>query len=502
MDEFTEPFDITVAGTGLVGSILAAAFARNGKRVLHIDENDVYGDLWSTVRANDLASFAERNDSLEEFTEWRSEALKPRQVNIDITPKVCSSRGSLVKLLLSSNTSRYLEFKPVANLFSHDGSQLSMVPFNKSSLMKARSLPPRDKRVLVRYLQACKSDADKPELATLSYSTHLQQTHGLSEGLARVVMHELLWVADDINAADATALMLTFLASLGVYSPTPYIAVMYGIGEVAQAFCRLCAVFGGIYMLRTDPLSLPPTPNEDGSYTLSLGQATVTTKRLLVGSRSSTTKMSRLVVVLSDLPPDIPVDAASSIISMTIADVTVRALVQPGDLGLVDATQCVVHFWTQTSDTALDTLQQALETLLGDLDRNSVLYKASFVMPCASDQGLKDDQTFQDLPTLVATLDDAIDRAAAIFALLCPDEPFLPAAPNPEDLIFESDPVITPITTAFQTQYFPLEAYAAVVQPDKSTARQLDCVDPKDVVAVMAQALVQRVLASLPKAVV
>jgi hypothetical protein len=48
---------------------------------------------------------------------------------------------------------------------------------------------------------------------------------------------------------------------------------------------------------------------------------------------------------------------------------------------------------------------------------------------------------------MAATLDDAIDRAAAIFAQLCPDDPFLPAAPNPEDLVFESDPVYVSLVT-------------------------------------------------------
>ena len=40
-----------------------------------------------------------------------------------------------------------------------------------------------------------------------------------------------------------------FLSSLGRFGNTPFIHSMYGSGELPQAFCRLCAVFGGIYYL-------------------------------------------------------------------------------------------------------------------------------------------------------------------------------------------------------------------------------------------------------------
>lgn len=41
-----------------------------------------------------------------------------------------------------------------------------------------------------------------------------------------------------------------FLQSLGRYGNTPFIFPMYGCGEIPQCFCRLSAVFGGIYCLK------------------------------------------------------------------------------------------------------------------------------------------------------------------------------------------------------------------------------------------------------------
>ena len=41
-----------------------------------------------------------------------------------------------------------------------------------------------------------------------------------------------------------------YLLALGRFGPSAFLASMYGHGEVAQALCRVCAVHGGIYVLR------------------------------------------------------------------------------------------------------------------------------------------------------------------------------------------------------------------------------------------------------------
>lgn len=45
--KFEDEYDVIIIGTGLTESILAAACARAGQKVLHIDPNDYYGDLWT-----------------------------------------------------------------------------------------------------------------------------------------------------------------------------------------------------------------------------------------------------------------------------------------------------------------------------------------------------------------------------------------------------------------------------------------------------------------------
>ena len=63
----------------------------------------------------------------------------------------------------------------------------------------------------------------------------------------------------------------------------------------------------------------------------------------------------------------------------------------------------------------------------------------------------------------------AVAEARHLFSSMCPKEEFLPAAPNPEDLIWEGDEAaaeleaevekLKPVTTAFGTQYYRIDAY-------------------------------------------
>ena len=52
------------------------------------------------------------------------------------------------------------------------------------------------------------------------------------------------------TVADGVRTMCRHLRSLGQYGPTAFLEPFYGSGELPQAFCRLCAVWGGTYMLQ------------------------------------------------------------------------------------------------------------------------------------------------------------------------------------------------------------------------------------------------------------
>eukprot|EP01135_Chromosphaera_perkinsii_P000162 Nk52_evm58s32 gene=Nk52_evmTU58s32 len=137
-------FDVAIYGTGLVESILAGALARIGKRIIHVDCKDYYGEAAGSVTADffftpaTVAAFRvevaeksivagdlerKRKQEQEEEEGGRdSSVYVPRifllkGVYFDLTPKLLFSRSHFVDYMNKSGTSRYVQFKPLDKLF-------------------------------------------------------------------------------------------------------------------------------------------------------------------------------------------------------------------------------------------------------------------------------------------------------------------------------------------------------------------------------------------------
>jgi len=64
-----------------------------------------------------------------------------------------------------------------------------------------------------------------------------------------------------------------YVSSLGRHGTTAFLCPMYGVGEVPQSFCRLCAVRGGVYILREQILGIvadkaPPATSSSAAATV------------------------------------------------------------------------------------------------------------------------------------------------------------------------------------------------------------------------------------------
>jgi hypothetical protein len=54
-------FDVLIEGTGLTESILAAAVAWAGKKVLHVDRNTFYGSHWAALSIDEIDVWVQDN---------------------------------------------------------------------------------------------------------------------------------------------------------------------------------------------------------------------------------------------------------------------------------------------------------------------------------------------------------------------------------------------------------------------------------------------------------
>jgi len=98
---------VIVLGTGLKECILSGLLSVKGKKVLHLDRNGYYGGETASLNLTNLWSM------------FRSGAEPPKEYghnrdwNVDLIPKFIMANGNLVKMLLLTKVTRYLEWKCV-----------------------------------------------------------------------------------------------------------------------------------------------------------------------------------------------------------------------------------------------------------------------------------------------------------------------------------------------------------------------------------------------------
>ena len=101
-----EEYDVIVLGTGLKECILSGMLSVSGKKVLHIDRNPYYG--------GESASITPLEDLFKKFgleSVPMDEYGRTRDWNVDLIPKFLMANGILVKLLIHTGVTKYLEFK-------------------------------------------------------------------------------------------------------------------------------------------------------------------------------------------------------------------------------------------------------------------------------------------------------------------------------------------------------------------------------------------------------
>ncbi|XP_063061665.1 rab proteins geranylgeranyltransferase component A 1 [Engraulis encrasicolus] len=177
-----------------------------------------------------------------------------RRFNIDLVSKLIYSRGSLVDLLIQSKVSRYTEFKIATRVLTYRAGRVEQVPCSRADVFASKQLTMVEKRMLMKFLTFCMDFESHPEeyqdSADSLFSDFLK-TKKLTENLQHFVLHSIAMVTkESCRTADGLRATRHFLQCLGRYGNTPFLFPLYGLGEIPQCFCRMSAVFGGIYCLR------------------------------------------------------------------------------------------------------------------------------------------------------------------------------------------------------------------------------------------------------------
>ncbi|XP_034245153.1 rab proteins geranylgeranyltransferase component A 1 [Thrips palmi] len=207
---------------------------------------------------------------------WTQEDLMRdyRRFNIDLAPKLLFARGSLVELLISSNIARYTEFHAVTRVLTWLDGELNAVPCSRADVFATRHVSVVEKRMLMKLLTGCMdSDNLVQEFQGFESKTFLEylKSKRLTAHLLHYVLYAIAMGTDTTPCMEGVERTQRFLNSLGRYGNTPFLWPMYGTGELPQAFCRLCAVFGGTYCLQ-HPAKALVVANERCVGVVSCGQ--------------------------------------------------------------------------------------------------------------------------------------------------------------------------------------------------------------------------------------
>jgi len=250
-----EEYDCIILGTGLTECIISGMLSVSGKKVLHMDRNKYYGGESASLTPMDelFKKFglpAPADDAYGRGRDW----------NVDLIPKFIMANGQLVKLLIHTGVTRYLEFKSVEGSYVMGKSgKVSKVPADEREALSSDLMGLFEKRRFKNFLVFVQDfDENDPKTwkDTDPNKTTMQELYtkfGLDPNTSDFTGHALALHRDDTYLANpylqTVKRIRLYSDSLARYGKSPYLYPLYGLGELPQGFARLSAIYGGTYML-------------------------------------------------------------------------------------------------------------------------------------------------------------------------------------------------------------------------------------------------------------
>lgn len=255
-----EDYDVIILGTGLKECILSGLLSVAKKKVLHLDRNDYYGGESASLNLKQLyKKFEGSEEKIEEKTLGKS-----KDYSVDLCPKFLMGCGDLVKMLLHTKVTRYLEFRCLGGSFVFKDGKLYEVPVTPQAALSSSLMGMFQKRRYKNFLQFCldvkpddpktwgKLDLKKMTMKSVYEYWKCDPNTQAFTGHAIALYPNDKYLSDPNLTLDCIQRIQMYAWSLARFDKSPYIYPLWGLGGLPEGFSRLCAVHGGVYMLRRE----------------------------------------------------------------------------------------------------------------------------------------------------------------------------------------------------------------------------------------------------------
>ncbi|XP_071350523.1 rab GDP dissociation inhibitor beta [Trachinotus anak] len=248
-----QEYDVIVLGTGLKECILSGLMSLSGKKVLHIDKNPFYGGESATI--SPLEELYKKfkvpgpAKSMGRGKEW----------NIDLIPKFFLANGQLVKILVHTDVTRYLDFKVVDGSYVYKAGKVHKVPATEEDAHASDLMGMFDKRRFRKLLlfalnfdvrnPRTHQDVDPNKTTTRDLFCRFDLGLEVMEFTGHAIALHSNESYLDQPCVETIRRIRLYSESLSRHNTSPYIYPVYGLGELPQGFARLSAEYGGTFLL-------------------------------------------------------------------------------------------------------------------------------------------------------------------------------------------------------------------------------------------------------------
>jgi len=333
----------------------------------------------------------QNNQMVEEFIKATQPSVEPdklallkdlmkdnRQFYVSLLPKMAYSRGPFIDLLIQAELGNYLEFRSMEKTFIYNDNKFEHVPCTKEDVFNSKQIKVIEKRKLMKFLTFVMNYQSEPEAYAeykdKPYSEYIQ-TYKLNTKLQQVVLQAINDSEEGLNNAtteEGLASTYRYLKSLGKWGNSPLICPLYGGGsEISQAFCRSCAVYGGIYMLDQTIKSLEYKENQyhlDCEFNFT-GDHLISSIDYLQDKSNIESEDYHKAIVITDRSLKKNVDISIYVIPPnTINNNKNRImLIQQGyEANCCPKSKYIVYLCTKATDTSKEELKAVIEQLFED----------------------------------------------------------------------------------------------------------------------------------------